>query len=123
MILEGNFFSIAQSVREGDLWRVSVELNPDHEIYRGHFPGQPVMPGVCTLSMVKECVEEIVGKKLLLCTIRECKFLASILPQEHRTVEIEFSIQPAEETLLRLKCTVFAGGKCVLKLKAESAER
>ena len=123
MILGGDFFRMVQSAREGDLWRVSVELNPGHEIYRGHFPGQPVMPGVCTLSMVKECVEEIVGKKLLLRTIRECKFLASILPQEHRTVEIEFSILPVEEALLRLRCTAFAGGKCVLKLKAELAER
>ena len=123
MILEGNFFRVVESSRDRDLWRVVVELNSEHEIYRGHFPGQPVMPGVCTLGMVKECVEEMIGKKLLLKTIRECKFLASILPQEHRTVEIEFSIEPVPAALWQLKCKAFAGDACVLKLKAELIER
>ena len=32
----------------------NVILNPDHLIYKAHFPGQPVTPGVCILQMIQE---------------------------------------------------------------------
>ena len=31
-----------------------IELNPEHEIYKGHFPKIPVAPGACLIQAIKE---------------------------------------------------------------------
>ena len=31
-----------------------IVFNAAHDIFKGHFPGQPVVPGVCMMEMVKE---------------------------------------------------------------------
>ena len=43
-----NFYKVTHSehINETD-WVVQVMLNPQHAIYNGHFPQQPVVPGVC----------------------------------------------------------------------------
>ena len=43
-----------------------ILLNKDHDIFKGHFPGNPVTPGVCMMQIVKELTEECIGMKVLL---------------------------------------------------------
>mgnify|MGYP000226704251 CR=1 FL=1 len=61
-----------------------VEINADHPLFEGHFPGQPVTPGVLQLQMVKELLEEGLNKSLELSTIGRCRFLAIWNPSEHK---------------------------------------
>lgn len=64
--LLSGFYHITQSenINETD-WKVRVMLNPQHSLYAGHFPQQPVVPGVCTLQMIKECLEKIDRKSVV----------------------------------------------------------
>ena len=51
MLLE-NFYKIIHiKEREDGKQAIEIELNPGHVLYQGHFPGQPVVPGVCTLEL------------------------------------------------------------------------
>ena len=53
MLLE-NFYKIIHiKEREDGKQAIEIELNPGHVLYQGHFPGQPVVPGVCTLQIIK----------------------------------------------------------------------
>ncbi len=46
MVLEGIFYKVIKIEKpEENSYNVEVELNPEHEIYEGHFPEQPVVPG------------------------------------------------------------------------------
>lgn len=57
MLLE-NFYKIIHiKEREDGKQAIEIELNPGHVLYQGHFPGQPVVPGVCTLQIIKESAE------------------------------------------------------------------
>ncbi len=47
-----------------------VIINKDHEIFTGHFPDNPVMPGVCMIQIIKELTE----KALDLTLFMEYKF-------------------------------------------------
>ena len=33
-------------------------LTMNEEFFQGHFPNNPVSPGVCNIEMIKECAEE-----------------------------------------------------------------
>jgi 3-hydroxymyristoyl/3-hydroxydecanoyl-(acyl carrier protein) dehydratase len=41
-------------IEENKTDMVRIKLNPNHEIFSGHFPDNPILPGVCVLQMVKE---------------------------------------------------------------------
>ena len=76
MRLNGDFYSI-ESRMEGlpqGQSGFNVILNPDHLIYKAHFPGQPVTPGVCILQMIQELLSEEMGIPLFINKIKNAKF-------------------------------------------------
>lgn len=99
------------------LWRAVVELAAKHPIYEGHFPGNPVLPGVCTLEIVKECVERAGGCSVRYDNIADCKFTAMIIPGKE-VLSVEFTL--GEDRTVR--ATVSVGGTAAMKLKATYAK-
>lgn len=113
-----HFYSVKNIRNEGTVAEVVLELNPDHVVYRGHFPGMPVVPGVCTLMMVKECVERVTARKFTYRYIQSCKFLSSIRPDECRVLRLVLDCrEPADDACI-LQAQVFAGERIMMKLKA-----
>ena len=79
MLLE-NFYKIIHiKEREDGKQAIEIELNPGHVLYQGHFPGQPVVPGVCTLQIIKESAEQIANQPLQVCT--DCFFQIPVCHQ------------------------------------------
>ena len=105
-----NFYKVTHSehINETD-WVVQVMLNPQHAIYNGHFPQQPVVPGVCMLQMIKECIEKIQQAPLQYKQIASCKFLSVINPNE--TPECDYNRVPLSYILQ--KAAVYAGNRYV----------
>lgn len=89
MNLQGTFFRVFSIKAEGNSARATIELNPQHEIFEGHFPGMPVVPGVCMMQMVKEIVERITGSETLLSKSDIMKFLVVINPLENKIIEVD----------------------------------
>lgn len=95
MLLKDYYSIISQSADEAtgaQLFR--IRLNPEHEIYKGHFPEKAVSPGVCNLQIMKECAERIVGKELTIKTMAQCKMPAMITPDG--TPELTVSVVVSE---------------------------
>ncbi len=69
-----------------------IYLNKDHEIFKGHFPGNPVTPGVCMMQIVKELTEEFTGLPLFLKTASNIKFMAIINPFETPDLKMQLDI-------------------------------
>ena len=55
----------------------TLHVPHDHPSFAGHFPGQPVLPGVVLLSMVMEALQSRLGTP---AQIDQAKFLAPVLP-------------------------------------------
>lgn len=79
-MLLNDFYKIVDFTKNEERWTVRVELNPSHSLYKGHFPEQPIVPGVCTLQIIKECAEDIAQSPLTFTRISSCKFLAAMNP-------------------------------------------
>src|SRR6187431_1766616 len=95
-MLKGNFFELA-SVNDvaGKLTGV-IQFNTAHSIFEGHFPGQPVVPGVCMIQMIKEIIQERLGVPARLEVADQVKFLTVINPRETGSVKIELSYSGIE---------------------------
>lgn len=113
-----NFYKITNIKNNADSYSINVELNADHEIYKGHFPEQPVVPGVCTMQIVKECVEKIKNTELCYSQIQSCKFLSVIDPKTDNMVEIVISLSQGEDNSMNIQADILQKEQPATKLKA-----
>ena len=103
MLLD-NFYTILSSESsDSTIWTIQVKLNPGHPVYQGHFPGHPVVPGVCLLQLIKECVEDIRQQKLQVTQVSSCKFLSAINPIETPYISVALTFKETEEGTLQLQ--------------------
>lgn len=68
---------------------VNIEINKNHEIFKGHFPEQPIVPGVVQMLIIKEILNEHLNKNLQLETSKSVKFLRMINPNETTNINAE----------------------------------
>lgn len=97
--------------------QASVKLNRNHEVFKGHFPGNPIMPGVCSIQLVKELTEKALDKKLFLSVVSNVKFMAIINPEENDTIQLTLDISEADG-MVKVKNTVSIDDTLALKLSA-----
>lgn len=125
-MLHGHFFTIEACEPAGNSAIVKLKLNEDHEVFRGHFPGQPVVPGVFTLQLIKECIQYLTGKRWQYEEVQNCKFSHPILPGQSGGIWVETAFEAfPDDRRIRLKAAVKAGEQHCFSLKAilkEAAE-
>ena len=63
--------------------------------YRGHFPGNPILPGIVQLSFIRRLAERRLGLPLRLEGVRRIKYLRTITPDLPVTLKLE--LEPGEK--------------------------
>lgn len=117
MLEKDGFYSVNTVTRQGEgKYHVSLVLNKDHVIFKGHFPGNPVTPGACMLQVVKELTQDILGMKLMMTSVANVKFMALINPEKNPELLLELEIDAAEEGHIRVKNTTLFEDVTALKM-------
>ncbi|SCB81572.1 3-hydroxyacyl-[acyl-carrier-protein] dehydratase [Chitinophaga costaii] len=95
-MLENSFYTITQEERGDNSIAVTVRLDAGHSIFAGHFPGQPVVPGVCMMQIVKELLDKGTAQNTLLRHGSNIKFLNFIDPvkQPEVNITVQYVAQP-----------------------------
>lgn len=118
MLLDDFYKIIHKEEYENGSRRIDIELNPDHVLYQGHFPGQPVVPGVCTLQMIKESAELLLNQPLQYVQIASSKFLTAVNPLKSPFLYLYIKLEETEEHLFRVHAEGICNEKGFIKLKA-----
>jgi 3-hydroxyacyl-[acyl-carrier-protein] dehydratase len=95
---------------------ITILVNEKHEIFKGHFPGNPIMPGVCMIQIIKELTEKITQKTLMIQTLSNVKFMALINPENNPELRLELDITITEDDLVKVKNTTYFNDTVALKL-------
>ena len=114
-----NFYSIV-SIENTDTEKhqVSIAIDKNHEIYKGHFPETPVIPGVCMLQIIKEITEKITTQKLVLQKLVNVKFLTLMNPEVNTNLVLDLEITATEDELIKVKSNTFFNENIALKMSA-----
>ena len=99
-MLLGDFFLLIYAEQTIDTITAKLRFNKNHDIFKGHFPGMPVVPGVCMVEMMKEILEEVVGKKTKMKKAGNIKFLHVHDPNAYPEIEAELKIKESENTFI-----------------------
>lgn len=101
-----DFYTIDQKqVMEDGSIVYSVSLNPNHDVYKGHFPEKPITPGVCNIQMIKELAEDAKGKPFTLKDIDRCRLTSMVTPDGSPKLCIKIMFDVADPA--KLSATIF----------------
>lgn len=65
-----------------------AEIGPAHPAMAGHFPGQPIVPGVLILGAVLQAVERELGLGVRVVALPGVKFTAPLAPGQAVTITL-----------------------------------
>ena len=82
----------------------TVRLLPESPVYRGHFPGYPITPGVCLVEIALELIAEMAGQaghdgKVRLVAAKNIKFTSPIIPVEGTELRFNLGGEGSERTV------------------------
>lgn len=116
-MFKGSLFNmrIVEKNEHGILFEVSFD--PSHEVFKGHFPQRPVVPGVLLMQTVRECFEDSAGIGGKMITAGDLKFTNPVVPGE--PVMIEVSSVNRGEGAFMIKSRGFSGDTAYFKINFE----
>ncbi len=101
-MLKDNFYTILEMTSGESSLKASLQLRADHPLYQGHFPGQPIVPGVCMMQMVKELTGLATKKTLLLQKADNIKFLQQIDPRYTPVLQAELNFKTLDDNSIKV---------------------
>jgi 3-hydroxyacyl-[acyl-carrier-protein] dehydratase len=120
-MLLNNLYTIQATVLSdaGDKVTATISLNKEHPIFKGHFPGNPILPGVCTVQIIRELLEKNLDVKLMLTRAGSIKYLGFINPVTTATVQFDLIIRNTGTHNLNCNATVSSSGNTLCSFKGE----
>ncbi|GAA4371120.1 3-hydroxyacyl-ACP dehydratase [Hymenobacter saemangeumensis] len=117
-MLEGSFYTTDQLLQPapGQL-QARIQLNAAHPILGGHFPGLPVVPGVCMLQIIKELVQQAVGKPLALTQAANIKYLSVLDPLQHPIVAARINFEESTAGIQVTEAVIHFDATSFIKLQ------
>lgn len=84
MSLRNNLYTIIAQ----DEQSFTIRFDASHPIFAGHFPGHPIVPGVCLLQIAEELASLQAGRTVRFTSVRNLKFRQPVTPDDEVTVSI-----------------------------------
>ena len=94
----------------------TICLNREHEIYKAHFPGQPITPGVCQIQIVTEILALRLNEEVYLSDIKNVKYMAVISPEKVSELTVDMQIKAREQDSCKVSALFRCGDRIFSKM-------
>lgn len=94
-----------------------IEIYADHEVFLGHFPEHPVLPGVCMIEMMVDRISQHFGRRYRLQTSSMIKFVGMWLPQETTSAYMLISYEELVDQIKVKNCVISSENNTHFKFK------
>ncbi len=93
-------------------------VDPEREIFKGHFPGEPVLPGVYTVEVMAQVsdilllsMEKYAGKVPLFIGIDKVRFLRKVQPGDTLRIQSSIQFERPEKAIVTCYAQVYTQGE------------
>jgi len=118
MLLE-NFYKIEKIDNlDSNKYEAYIHLNKDHDIFKGHFPNNPITPGVCMVQIIKDLTSQAKGVGLSLISSNNIKFMAVINPLDNPNLRLSLDLKDNEDGTISVKNITYFDETVALKMSA-----
>jgi|WetSurMetagenome_2_1015567.scaffolds.fasta_scaffold185965_2 3-hydroxyacyl-[acyl-carrier-protein] dehydratase len=114
-IQANNIYQISKFKSDNEGIEATIKFNETHPIFSGHFPGNPIVPGVVQVQIIKNLMEKKFEQNLILSQAKNIKFLSIISPVNHPQVEVLLRIQCLEDNSMQVHANIRSGENTFMK--------
>ena len=103
----------------GEEYTCKVDFDADFAGFEGHFPGNPIVPGVCLIELSRVLGEQAAGRDLILEEISLCKFRRPVMAG--MTADCKLLLRPLDDSAFMIQTDIRTGGGSAgqMRLKAK----
>ncbi|PHR44588.1 MAG: 3-hydroxyacyl-ACP dehydratase [Fluviicola sp.] len=118
MLLE-NFYKVEKIDNlDSNKYEAYIHLNKGHDIFKGHFPNNPITPGVCMVQIIKDLTSQVKGVNLSLISSNNIKFMAVINPVNNPGLRLSLELKDNEDGTISVKNITYFDETVALKMSA-----
>lgn len=107
-----------EELTPGERITATFYVDPSREIFKGHFPGDPVLPGVYSVECMAQAsdilllsTERYTGKVPLFLGINNVRFLKKILPGDTIEIHAELLSERSEKAIATCEAEIYNHGE------------
>ena len=116
MLKDGFYKVLSKGITGETSFMSTILIDKDHDIFKGHFPEIPIVPGVCMMAVIKELLTEHLEKPLILQSASILKFLSLINPLQHTQVDVSIKYAEGENGTYIADGSISAGELVFFKI-------
>jgi len=102
--------SVAENRVEG-----CIVFPAEFELFAGHFPGNPTLPGICELACAETLLKKVLNRDIFLKQIGKAKFFAPVGPGEMLEIKLEWQ---ESEASVELSAVLTSGERKIAKFQS-----
>ena len=109
--------STVEDLVPGESIRTTFYVNPEMALFKGHFPGDPVLPGVYSVECMAQSsdilvlsTERYAGKTPLFLGINNVRFKSKILPGDTVEIVAKWSSERVEKAIVTCSAEMYNHG-------------
>jgi 3-hydroxyacyl-[acyl-carrier-protein] dehydratase len=118
----------------GPLFKIiNLETGPDlscqirfdihHDILKGHFPGNPVVPGSWLIRAIHETIENATLSSLRMSSVSQAKFLKPVETSKIDTVNLSAELRKINDRQYSVHAVLFVSEEVFMKFKGTFTAR
>jgi len=88
---------------------MDAEVSPDSPWFSGHFPGEPILPGVAQLEMALDAIKRLNRKRLRISGVKRVRFKQVIRPDD----KLRITVAPHKKDALSYLFSIMVNGQLV----------
>lgn len=107
-----------EDLEPGDSIKTTFFVDPSRDIFRGHFPEEPVLPGVYSVECMAQTADVLLlstqryaGKIPLFLGINNVHFLKKILPGDTIEIQAKLTAERQEKAIATCSAEVYNHGE------------
>lgn len=103
-----------EKIESGAEITATFYVNPDREIFKGHFPSEPVLPGVYSVECMAQTADILLlscpryaGKTPLFLGINNVRFLKKITPGDTIEIQVKLISERTEKAIATCSAEIY----------------
>ena len=90
---------------DSSTFAAEVKLFADLSVFDGHFPGNPILPGVAYIGIAERLAERFLGGSLELKQLKRTKFFAPSFPENKLNISGNVTCDAENEKIVNVQVT------------------
>jgi 3-hydroxyacyl-[acyl-carrier-protein] dehydratase len=106
-LFRNDLYTVTEIKTESSLkFSAEIKLNLSHKIFDGHFPENPILPGVCNIQIIKELLSQFTGKNAKLAQAVNIKYSTFIDPRRNPDIVYDFTLSESGPDIMNCNVSV-----------------